>query len=90
MVLEEVIGYNIIKSKKDTYYRSRMKHKTVAAHQLPRMAIVCIGLFGLHRAPIAEGAEQRTDKSGDHKKMAQFPGPQMLSYELCIQSMLSL
>ena len=57
-------------------------HALAFVRDRPRCALAAL--------PIAECAEQRTYKSGDHKKMTQSPGPQMFSYELCIQPGLKL
>jgi hypothetical protein len=62
-----------------------MQHKTIAPQQLPCAAAQWIPAFCFCSTPVTKGAEQCTYKSGDNKKMTQSPGPQMFSYEMCIQ-----
>lgn len=90
VIFKKVVGYYVIEAIKNADDRSKMQYETIAAQQLPYATAIRVALFFAYGTEVAECAEQRRHKRGDDKKMAQLPGHQMFSYELCIHLLLSV
>lgn len=85
MILKKVIGNNIVERDENTDDSGCVEHKTAAAHKPPGTAARDVGLLGAYGAKVAERAKQCGYERNNCKKMTQLPGPQVLTYELCVQ-----
>ena len=82
VVFKKVVLYNVKQRDKNADNGNGMEHKRASPHVQPRTAFKRIVLRP-HRLEVTERTEQCCHKRCDNKKVAQLPGPQMLSYELC-------